>query len=365
MYGNDRCYINSILTNPYVAAKGLGSIAYRRLENFVVQKFNVKRIFLTPLRPHDYVTKGVTNTLTPYWRDKMGFSWPDEAYLRKLNPTPALRTMKDKNGQMVRRNDNNNEPGERYNVGSVDRVDPEQPYWAEDQSRNLVWQSHSMWKTAQTYPVELTTSTNEGFNQECDFNKTVLPNVTFMVVDLSHETKIAYRDTDQSWDAKLTAAMPLLDHSPPAPTPPPVAQAPSSPVSSVESPVVTSPSVDLKMDLKPQPKVTQPRRSQRLINRKKAKKRPRFVIRGNLQPPIDAMTKKKGITATKNILKQQKRPRYILRGTVNPTAAHDSVNETAVKKTPVTDAEPTKKAKQGKYVGTYPPMIIDSDEDTT
>lgn len=314
VYGNDRCYVNSIVVNPYLDAKGLGSIAYRRLENYVVQNFKVKRMFLTPLRPYDYNTPGVTNDLSIYWR-KMGFYWPDVAEIKTLNLMPAKRK-----GNFGRwENDRNNEPGERYFVTDFADVEAGQPYWEENYllGKKRYWQSHSMYKKAEVYPESMTTSTNEGFNEECDFNSQSLN--LYMAVDLLHETKIKYVSAAdrQDIDDMLTEGIVLLSPKP-TPLPPPL---PVSPVSSVDS--IDNFILDLKSQA-PNPGI-------------------------NPLPP------------TPPTLRRSPRLKKLSQNTV--LARPSSVNQTTVKQTPVTNSQP-KKAKQGQYVGTYPPMVIDSDTES-
>jgi hypothetical protein len=321
VYGNDRCYVNSILVNPYLDAKGLGSIAYRRLENFVVQKFQVKRMFLTPLRPMDYNTPGVKNDLTTYWRDKMGFHWPDGAELQNLNPRPAK--IKGNFGRWE--NDRTNEPVERYFVNDLSEVEPNQPYFIEKlpAGRQRYWQSHSMWKKAEIYPPSMTTSTNEGFNDECEFNKNTA--MEFMIVDLLHETKMKYVSyaERQDLDDKLTESIWLLDPNPVSNSPLP----PPSPVSSVD---------DLfRYDLKSQASVPNPG-----IN-------PIPIPSG---PRRSARLKKRNKGPDPNIV----------------LARPSSVNQTTVKQTPIINSQPKQSSQAGKYVGTFPPMITDdSDTDVT
>jgi hypothetical protein len=63
-----RAYINSIIVNPVLQGSGLGTIAYKKLENFLVNNLKVKRLFLIPLTNKGINPEGPTD-VTNYWKD--------------------------------------------------------------------------------------------------------------------------------------------------------------------------------------------------------------------------------------------------------------------------------------------------------
>ena len=143
-YGPDgaSAYLNSIVLNPYIAGGGLGSIAYKRLQNYLFTKHKVNKIFLMPLMQSD----GADTDMTPYWQ-KMGFDWP--------RGKKEVLELTDREGRF-------GEDAERYTSPIPGRP-------ATYINGTNWYPTFMMKKITSEYPLEQLQTANIDFNYEVDF----------------------------------------------------------------------------------------------------------------------------------------------------------------------------------------------------
>lgn len=176
-----RAYINSVLVNPVLKGKGLGTVCIKALENYLIQVHNVEEFFLIPLT--DRGDEGPYD-ITPYW-EKMGY-----AYITNADPKRLARLTIPIASEV----DTKKEKPERSQVA----------FWKDTPSgreKRYMWsdQSVHMWKTAKVWQDNLFT-TNVDFNEAIDFQRLLKKNGTdgktgnFFELDESHETLMGLTD---------------------------------------------------------------------------------------------------------------------------------------------------------------------------
>ena len=176
-----RAYINSVLVNPVLKGKGLGTVCIKALENYLIQVHNVEEFFLIPLTDND--GEGPYD-ITPYW-EKMGYD-----YITNANPKRLARLTVPIAAEV----NTKKEKPERSQVA----------YWKDTPSgreKRYMWsdQSVHMWKTAKVWQDNLSTA-NADFNEAIDFQKLLKNDGTdgmtgfYFELDESHETLMGLTD---------------------------------------------------------------------------------------------------------------------------------------------------------------------------
>lgn len=325
IFVGEKAFVNSIVVNPYVKGKGLGSIAYRRMENFVTDYWKVQRLYLIPLQPK---TDGGDVDMVPYW-EKMGFSWPEDTYITTLDPKPSLQ--------------GNDEPERRRTT--LTQGPRGQPVTTLSDGD---WYPMHMWKDAEIYAQDKVSSTDESFNKEVDFindmqiivNSAEAINNTFMGYDPNHETKLNTETEIHTVETELKRSIRLL--LPPG-TRSLAEQAASNkrkrePPPPLKVPTITradsNDSIEILTDDSP------------------------GVVNEQSLPIRKDMSKK--LTTLQQQVNKPRKPIFATNEDDTPPAGV-LVNETTAKQRPVTNAPVPFSTKKGvQYIGTYPPKIIDT-----
>lgn len=317
VYADGRCYVNSVCTNPYLAGGGYATVAYKRLENYLIEKHGITRLFLIPLTEKD----GADSNATGYWK-KIGYDWvKDKDELWKYTDYQV-----------------GDDDPEILPVGRDDR-----PEIYDDNGD--IWSSTFMWKTARPWPNDQLRHVNSNFNEEVDFDFR-RPGPTpiykrYFQYDPKHETKMGFNNVRPDKIKLLEDSIKLANPLTPKPfSEPRVSRRKRAPdaepiddvplLQSVSKSPKSLPTKPAKPPAKPAPQTFAPAKPPPL--------QPTFAP--GKPPPLRYKTR----SATRQMRGKGKleNETNIFDGGVTTSNYHD-----------------VERSKDYQYVGTYPPKIVD------